>query len=168
MLTAAHVLPGLVLALAIPLQLSVRIRQRYPRIHRWLGRVLLLVGLVVGMSAYGMMFTPVGGWLETSATSIYGTAFKAALGTAWWRIRRGDVIQHREWMLRAIGIVLGIATTRPVMAIFFATSSNTGLKPSQFFGIAMWIGFTSTVLAAEWYIRRTRLSSQNFTKLKQT
>ena len=164
MLTAAHVLPGLVLALAIPLQLSVRIRQRYPRIHRWLGRVLLLVGLVVGMSAYGMMFTPVGGWLETSATSMYATAFMAALVTAWWHIRRGDVIQHREWMLRATGIVLGIATTRPVMAIFFATSSNTGLKPSQFFGIAMWIGFTSTVLAAEWYIRTTRLSSQNFTK----
>jgi len=168
MLTAAHVLPGLVLALAIPLQLSVRIRQRCPRMHRWLGRVLLLAGLVVAVSAYGMMFTPVGGWLETSAASMYGTAFIAALGTAWWHIRRGNVIQHREWMLRATGIVLGIATTRPVMAIFFATSSNTGLKPSQFFGIAMWIGFTSTVLAAEWYIRRTRLSSQNFTKLKQT
>jgi hypothetical protein len=32
----------------------------------------------------------------------------------------------------------------------------TGLKPPQFFGIAMWIGFTATVLVTEWYIRRTR------------
>jgi hypothetical protein len=59
-------------------------------------------------------------------------------------------------MLRSIGIVLGIATTRPVMGIFFATSTLTSLKPSQFFGMAMWIGFTSTLLAAEWYIRSSR------------
>lgn len=155
-LTGSHVLSGLVLAVLIPIQLSARVRRRYPHVHRWLGRFLLLVGMLVGVSAYGMMVAPVGGWLETSATGIYGTAFLAALMTAWWNIRRGDVTRHREWMLRAIGIVLGIATTRPVMAIFFATSPMTNLRPSQFFGIAMWIGFTSTVLAAEWYIRSTR------------
>ena len=155
-LTGSHVLSGLVLAVLIPIQLSARVRQGYPHVHRWLGRFLLLVGILVGVSAYGMMVAPVGGWLETSATGIYGTAFLAALVTAWWHIRRGDVTRHREWMLRAIGIVLGIATTRPVMAIFFATSTLTSLRPSQFFGMAMWIGFTSTVLAAEWYIRRTR------------
>jgi hypothetical protein len=155
-LTGSHVLSGLVLALLIPIQLSARVRRRFPVVHRWLGRFLLLVGMVVGVSAYGMMWAPVGGWLETSATSIYGTAFLGALVTAWWHIRRGDVTRHREWMLRAVGIVLGIATTRPVMAIFFATSPMTNLRPSEFFGIAMWIGFTSTVLAGEWYIRSTR------------
>jgi hypothetical protein len=158
LLTGGHVLSGLVLALSIPVQLSARVRRRYPRIHRWLGRFLLVVGLLVGLSAYGMMFAPVGGWLETSATSIYGTAFLGTLVMAWWHIRRGDVTRHREWMLRAVGIVLGIATTRPVMAIFFATSSMTSLRPPQFFGMAMWIGFTSTVLGAEWYIRSTRQS----------
>jgi hypothetical protein len=156
LLTGSHVLSGLVLALSIPLQLSTRVRRQYPRVHRWLGRFVLLVGLLVGVSAYGMMLAPMGGWLETSATSIYGTAFLAALITAWWNIRRDDVTRHREWMLRAIAIVLGIATTRPVMAIFFATSPMTNLRPSQFFGMAMWIGFTSTVLAAEWYIRSAR------------
>ena len=154
--TGGHAFSGLVLALLIPIQLSAGIRRRHPRVHRWLGRFLLLVGILVGVSAYGMMVAPVGGWLETSATSIYGTAFLAALVTAWWHIRRGDVARHREWMLRAIGIVLGIATTRPVMGIFFATSAMTALRPSEFFGMAMWIGFTSTVLAAEWYIRSTR------------
>jgi hypothetical protein len=158
LLTGGHVLSGLVLALSVPVQLSTRVRRRYPRVHRWLGRFLLCVGLLVGVSAYGMMSAPVGGWLETSATSIYGTAFLAALVAAWWYIRRGDVTRHREWMLRAIGIVLGIATTRPVMALFFATSTMTSLKPSQFFGMAMWIGFTSTALGAEIYIRSTRTS----------
>ena len=64
--------------------------------------------------------------------------------------------RHREWMLRASAVALGLATTRPVMAIFFATSPLTRLTHSQFFAVAMWIGFTSTVLAAEVYIRSTR------------
>ena len=155
-LTGSHVVAGLTLALAIPVQLSARVRTRYPRVHRWLGRFLLLIGLLVGVSAYGMMIAPVGGWVETSATSLYGTAFLIALVTAWRHIRRGDVARHREWMLRTIGIVLGIAATRPVIGFFFATRPLTDLAPSQFFGPSMWIGFTSTVLAAEWYIRSTR------------
>jgi hypothetical protein len=156
LLTGGHAVLGLLLALGIPIQLSARVRTRYPHVHRWMGRCLLLIGIVLGVTAYGMMRAPVGGWVETSATSLYGTAFLAALVLAWRHIRQGDVARHREWMLRAIGIVLGIATTRPVMGIFFATRSLTRLEPSQFFGIAMWIGFTSTVVAAEWYVRYTR------------
>jgi hypothetical protein len=45
-------------------------------------------------------------------------------------------------MTRAVGILLGVATTRPVMEVFFATSSRTHLSPNQFFGIAFWIGFS--------------------------
>ena len=116
----------------------------------------MLIGLMVGVSAFGMMVRPVGGWLERSAAGFYDTAFLAALGIAWWNIKHRDVTRHREWMLRAIGIALGIATTRPVMGVFFASSPLTGLKPTEFFGVAMWIGFTSTVLAAEVYIRCTR------------
>src|ERR1035441_11074087 len=40
----------------------------------------------------------------------------------------------------------GIATTRPVMGIFFATSRLTHLMPHEFFGIAFWIGFTTTLV----------------------
>jgi hypothetical protein len=39
-------------------------------------------------------------------------------------------------------VALGIATTRPVMGVFFATRRLTHLSVSQFFGIAFWIGFS--------------------------
>jgi len=50
-------------------------------------------------------------------------------------------------------VLLGIATTRPVMGVFFATSRVTHLEPHQFFGIAFWIGFGVTYLAGEAYLR---------------
>jgi hypothetical protein len=56
-------------------------------------------------------------------------------------------------MTRAFAVLLGIATTRPIMGIFFATSRLTHLQPHQFFGIAFWIGFTLTWIAGEIYIR---------------
>ena len=67
--------------------------------------------------------------------------------------RSGDWTLHRTWMMRAIAVLLGIATTRPVMGVFFATESVTHLQPQQFFGTAFWIGFTATYIAGEAYLR---------------
>jgi hypothetical protein len=160
LLTRSHILIGLAFALALPVQLSASLRTKHPMVHRSLGRVLLLSGVLLAISAYGMVWVPVGGVVEASATVFYATAFAFALSLAWRRIRHGDVAGHREWMLRAVAILLGIATTRPVMALFFATRAQTHLAPSQFFGIAFWIGFTTTLAAAEWYIRATRRAFQ--------
>jgi uncharacterized membrane protein YsdA (DUF1294 family) len=63
------------------------------------------------------------------------------------------VPRERRWLLRAIAILLGIATTRPVMGIFFATSALTHLTPHQFFGIAFWVGFSMNTLIIELWIR---------------
>ena len=59
-------------------------------------------------------------------------------------------------MTRAIGILLGIATTRPVMGVFFATSRITHLQPNRFFGIAFWIGFSVNTLLVESWLRSRR------------
>jgi uncharacterized membrane protein len=157
-LTRMHVIAGLLLASFIPMQLSARVRGRVPRLHRWLGRTLMIVGIVVALSGYAMVITPIGGVIEISAIVFYGTALLASLLMAWRYIRRGDVARHREWILRALAIVLGIATTRPVVGAFFATSPLTQLSPSHFFGAAFWMGFTSTAVAGEWYVRSTRSS----------
>jgi hypothetical protein len=55
-----------------------------------------------------------------------------------------------------VAIALGAAATRPIMAALFATSRLTGLSPEQFFGPAMWLGFTASYVAGELWIRHTR------------
>jgi hypothetical protein len=72
---------------------------------------------------------------------------------AYWHIRRKEVAQHREWMIRTFAIGLGIATTRPIVGMFFAFRK---LTPHEFFGIAFWLGFTTTFIAAEAWIDFTR------------
>jgi hypothetical protein len=93
----------------------------------------------------------------SAATMLYGCFFLFSLVRAIWLLRIGDLALHEEWMMRAIGIALGVATTRPIMGIFFATSRWTGLGPHEFFGIAFWIGFTVTYIATEAWIRHRRM-----------
>jgi Predicted membrane protein (DUF2306) len=135
------------------------LRESHPRVHRWTGRVIVGLGVVIGGSALWLSAHPVGGLAESSATIFYGCFFLFALGKAWWHIRNGRVELHREWATRMTAIALGVATTRPIMGVFFATSRLTGLSPQQFFGPAMWLGLTSTYLAGEVWIRAQRRKS---------
>jgi uncharacterized membrane protein len=155
-LTLVHIVPSLLFILLLPLQFVSRLRRRYPRFHRVTGRVLVILGMVIGLSALGLSTSPVGGVTEAAATTLFGCYFLFALGKAWLHIRNRQVERHREWAIRMASVALGVATTRPIIGIFFATSRLTGLTPHQFFGPAMWLGFVSTCLAGEVYIARTR------------
>src|SRR5579859_1639697 len=155
-LTLVHIIPGLMFVILVPFQFSRSFRNRHLRAHRWMGRVVRTLGLIIGISALPMSRHPIGGPLEASATLFYDGFFLFALTKAFLYIRQRNIVLHREWVIRAMSIALGVATTRPVMGVFFATSRLTGLTPQDFFGIAFWIGFTSTYIAGELWIRHTR------------
>jgi uncharacterized membrane protein len=153
-LTLVHILPGgLFLALA-PLQFMPSIRQKHLQFHRWTGRVLVVCGMIIGVSALIMSYTMnIGGPNETAATTLFAIVFLICLTKAYLYIRRKEVARHREWMIRAYGVGLGVATTRPIVGMFFAFRR---LTPHEFFGIAFWLGFTTTFLAAEAWVEYTR------------
>ena len=155
-MTLVHIVPSLLFVLLVPLQFVASLRQRYPQFHRWTGRLIMSLGLVIGISALWLSAHPVGGAVESTATVFFGCFFLVSLGKAWFHIRNRRVDLHREWVTRMVAIALGVATTRPIMAVFFATSRLTGLTPPQFFGPAMWLGFLSTCIAGEFWIQSQR------------
>lgn len=152
-LTAAHIVPAAAFVLA-----SVAVLWG-ARAGRVLKAVFYGSGAITGLTAYAMSRYAVGGWIERSAVFVFDTWFLISLAAAWRWAMRGDAAREREWSTRAVGVLLGIATTRPVMGVFFATASRTGLVPEQFFGMAFWVGFAiNTVVVEGWLAyRRTRL-----------
>ncbi len=157
LLTIAHILPGLLYLLLAPLQFWPGLRARRPRLHRWMGRVVVADGAVVGITA--VVMSPrmaIGGAVESAATMTFGLLFLFALGRAFVEIRRGRVARHREWMIRAFAIGSAVAFIRPIVGVFFATSRLTHLTPHDFFGPAFWIGFIVQTAAAEIHIRHGR------------
>src|SRR6201995_1739622 len=99
---------------------------------------------MLGITAYAMSLYPIGGWTERSAVLLFDTLFLLSLARA-FAYRSAESALERRWQLRSIAIMLGIATTRPVMGVFFATARLPHLLPQQFFGIAFWIGFSINV-----------------------
>lgn len=146
-LTIAHILPALVFVLLAPVILLRK------AVSRGLELSFFLLGAVVGMTAYAMSIYSIGGWTERSAVLVFDTLFLLSLTRAYWYALHENPFQKQQWLLRAVGILLGIATTRPVMGIFFATSRLTHLQPRQFFGIAFWIGFSINTVVVELWLR---------------
>jgi hypothetical protein len=147
-LTLAHILPAAAFVLLSPFVLSWKFGGRQ--------RMLLAfyaLGVWTGATAYAMSRYAVGGWLERSAVLVFNSLFLWELGQSYSLWRRGEVAAGRRWLIRAIAVLLGIATTRPVMGVFFATSPLTHLQPSQFFGMAFWIGFTINTVVIESWLR---------------
>lgn len=152
--TLVHILPGALFLGLTPLQFVAGIRGKHLQVHRWMGRILIAAGLIIGITALIMSYKMnIGGPNETAATTLYAIVFLICLIKAYRYIRRHDVTRHREWMIRAYAVGLGVATTRPIVGTFFAFRRMT---PQEFFGIAFWLGFTITFLAAEAWIDYTR------------
>jgi uncharacterized membrane protein len=157
LMTLVHVVPGAIFLAFAPLQFSVRIRNRYRRFHRWLGRALLVVALFVAIAAfYFALIKPIGGAVETAAIVVFGGLFLVAIVRGFISIRRGDVEHHREWMIRAAAIAYGISTVRIVGSILDVLLVERGLPATPMLMAAMWIGWIVMVIAAEMWIVSTR------------
>jgi hypothetical protein len=143
-LTLAHIIPALAFVILVPFVLL-----RPPGKAMWAERILFPLGVVVGLTAYAMSTFAIGGWIERSAVLVFNTWFLFSLVRAFVYNRRAELALERRWLLRSIVVLLGIATTRPVMGVFFATSRISHLTVNQFFGIAFWIGFPINAAVVE-------------------
>ena len=154
-LTLVHILPALLFVTLGPLQFNAGLRARHPMWHRVSGRVFLCAAVTIGVSALVMSFAmpAIGGPAQATATAFFSVYFLFGLGKGFLHIRKREILKHRRWMIRAFSIGIAVATIRPIVGLFFATSRLTGLTPRQFFGLAFWIGFLLHLILTEYWLR---------------
>lgn len=157
LMTLLHILPGGLILIFAPLQFSSRFRSRYIQWHRWSGRVLALTGFAAaGTGLYFGVLMPYGGAGEVTAIVFFGGVFVVALGRAIVAIRRHQVARHREWMIRAFAVAIGISTVRVVSAVLDILLTPKGLPPQDLFVLSLWMGWAMTLGAGELWIKYTR------------
>jgi len=146
----AHIVPGVVYLVGGAVQLSGRIRRRHYVLHRRLGRVVLICGLVSGIFAivFGLRYA-FGGRAEAAATLCFGIWFEACLLIAYGCIRRGLVPNHRRWMIRAYAAASAVGTIRILLAGLIIPFSFPDA-----FAVGFWLAFPLHLAVAELYLRR--------------
>jgi Predicted membrane protein (DUF2306) len=151
-------LGGLYLA---PFQFVRRIRSRHLGYHRWAGRVLVSIGLVVGATGVFMgLVIPIAGWIERGYISVFGVLFLVALVEGFVHIRAGRVALHREWMIWAFAIGLAVVIQRLIfIPALLAVADPTESPVAMLSAVSFMVAFVVHSSVAEVWIRLTRRSS---------
>jgi len=127
-----HIVSATVFAILGAFQFSPRFRRRHPGWHRRAGRVLVVAGLGVALSALWLnQFFPK---VEATREVLYplrvafGLAMVATIILGFLAARRRDFTRHRAWMIRsyAIGLVAGTQVfTLGFGGVIFGTADLT-------------------------------------------
>ena len=106
-----HIISSAIYALLGAFQFVSRLWQRGIKWHRWVGRLLLPFGLLVGFSGLWMtVFYPRTDNLLYMFRLFFGSGMILSIILGFISIRRRDVAEHQAWMTRAYAIGMGAAT----------------------------------------------------------
>ena len=149
-----HIVSAAVYATLGALQFAAGFRRGRPGWHRAAGRVLVVAGLGVALSALWLTLffppQPGSGTLLFVLRVVFGSAMVASLGVGLAAIRRRDVVTHRAWMTRAYAIALAAGTQVFTEGIGGAVLGHGPLALDASRGAA-WV---VNLAVAEWAIRR--------------
>lgn len=105
----AHLATGAVLLLLGPVQLIAAIRNRWPQLHRWLGRLYVLTAAAAG--AGGLAFIAakgtIGGVVMNVGFGLYGALMVLAAVQTYRHARSGNYSVHRVWAVRLFALAIG-------------------------------------------------------------
>jgi uncharacterized membrane protein len=150
-----HIVSACMYTLLGAFQFSSGLRLRRLGWHRMAGRLLVLCGLLVGISALWMtLFYPFKagtGELLYAFRLLFGSAMVLSMVRGFTTIRRGDVIRHRAWMTRGYAIGLGAGTQ---MLILMVWEMIIGQPSELSHDLLMGAAWVINLAVAEWAVRR--------------
>lgn len=149
-----HIVCAVVYAVLGAFQFSGSLRRRHPGWHRTAGRLLVVLGLAVALSALWLTLfyprQPGTGELALVFRLAFGTSMAVCIVVGFTAIRGGDVARHRAWMTRAYALALGagtqVVTQGIAKAVFDISEITTDLS--------LGAGWVINLAIAEYVIRR--------------
>lgn len=164
-LLVVHVLTASTAMILGALQLVPRIRANRRR-HRIIGRAFLGLGTVAfALTAIPLALTTPDGNVTRFGVLVPALLWPVLAVLGWRAIRRGDVVRHREWMVRLYAVTFFALTTRllvpllllvqlPVMQSRYDGDPQAAVSATIPYG--QWLGWIIDLLIAQWVIVRWR------------
>lgn len=149
-----HVLSATLYCLLGAFQFTRGYRLRWPAWHRRAGRVLVIAGLIAGLSGLWMtLFYPIPTGMQGPLTYwvrlVVGSSMVGSLVIGWSSIMKRQVARHEAFMIRAYALAQGAGTQALVMLPWtLITGESTGLTRDLLLTLAWMIN----LVAAELFI----------------
>lgn len=141
-----HVGLGTVALLTGPVQLWLGFAHRRMSIHRSMGKVYMVAVFVNALVAFRLATTPVAGWVFGLGLAALAVAWLLTTGMAYLAIRRRQIPQHREWMIRSYVATFAFVFFRMFVGGFQA--AGVGTVPEQLTAAA-WLCWSLPLVVTE-------------------
>lgn len=107
---AVHLALAAVITLGGPLQFFSSIRKRFPRFHRWNGRIYFVTAFLISLAGLYMIYTrgAHGGITGLLGNTLNATLIMVFSAAAWRAAMNRDFSAHKKWAVRAFLMVSGV------------------------------------------------------------
>ena len=149
----AHTLFGpIALVLGIVQMLPAMRRSGRWRAHRIMGRIYGIAAVILGCAGLYLAFYSAGGVITHLGFGLLAVGLLVTVGQGYLKIRAGDIVAHREWMLRSYALIFGAVTLRIWLPILIIFAYQGQFLPA--YKWVAWVSWVPNILWAEWIIRR--------------
>jgi hypothetical protein len=153
-----HVYTAIFTVLAGFTQFSVTIKRKYPRLHKYIGWLYIIVllllaapsGLFIGLYANGGLSSQISFALLSVLWFIF-----TLIGLK--KIIKKDIFKHRIYMIRSFSLTLSAITLRAwkyIIVVLFHP------KPMDVYILVAWLGWILNLIVAEIIIYKLKKSNQ--------
>jgi len=142
-----HIICGVLAAVLGPLQFWPKIRRDYLPFHRIAGRIYVVTVLTGAVASLGLSLR-MSADNAAYASGLIGlaVAWVVTTGMAFVAIRRKQLTQHKQWMIRSYVVTFAFVTFR----LLDDTLSDRGLVPAhEFYTILAWACWAVPLLFTE-------------------
>jgi uncharacterized membrane protein len=148
-----HIFASSVALILGPFQFMDGLRARRLNLHRWMGRVYLGVGVLLGgLAGLHMAFFAYGGIVSQLGFGALAVAWLYTGLRAYLAIRAKDVALHRRWMLRNFALAFGAVTLR----LWLPGSVAAGIPFELAYPAIAWLCWVPNLVVAEYLLKGAR------------
>ncbi len=150
-LATTHLTLGSIALITVCLNIWPWLRDRYPAVHRWVGRVYVFAAIPGSLLTIPLVLLD-NAWQAHVGALATGGFWFATIVMGYVSIRRGDLVRHRRWMTYSFAMATSFAWG-PILGRIFPAPT-----PAQFpylVEVIRWVGPLVNLGIAKWWLDRT-------------
>jgi hypothetical protein len=141
---------GAVLALLTgPWQFARSIRDRWPMVHRIVGRAYVVGCLVGGLAGLALSTTAHGGWVTSLGFAGLAIAWLGTTVVAFAMIRARRVKEHKKWMIRSFSLTFAAVTLRLMLGAY--EGFDLDIPFAHAYSAIAWLCWVPNLVVAWWH-----------------
>lgn len=158
-----HFVAGALVMVLGCIQLVNAVRRRWPRMHRWIGRIYVALAVLTALGGLGFIVLQgtIGGAVMNIGFGLYGILMVLAAAQTVRHARARQFHRHRAWAIRLFALVIGSWLYR--LEYGFSGLLELGGRTADFRGwfdqVMSFFFYVPTLAVAELYLRSQRANS---------